>query len=119
MRYMLLIHMEEPTATASDLPPEAVRKMSTEYSAYNEAMIKAGVHVDGARLQPSNSAALVRSHDGKTDVLDGPYADSKEKFAGYYIIDVPSLDEAVAWAARCPTARAGTIEVRPVWEMQA
>jgi hypothetical protein len=52
-------------------------------------------------------------------VLDGPYADSKEKFAGYYIIDVPSLDEAVAWAARCPTARAGTIEVRPVWEMQA
>jgi hypothetical protein len=119
MRYMLLIHAEEPAATTTDVPAAAVRKMSTEYSAYNEAMIKAGVHVDGARLHPSNTSALVRAHNGKTDVLDGPYADSKEKFGGYYIIDVPSLDEAVAWAARCPSARSGTIEVRPIWEMQA
>lgn len=116
MRYMLLIHFEE--APNGEVPGAAVR-MSSDYAAYNEAMIKAGVHVDGARLQPSSTSALVRQRDGQTDVLDGPYADTKEKFGGYYVIDVPNLDEAVAWAARCPTARMGTIEVRPLWEMQA
>ena len=114
MRYMMLIHHDEAAMAAA---PQ--KELWAEYAAFNEALGKAAGSQTGERLQPSSAATTVRQEDGKTDVLDGPYADSKEKFAGYYIIDVPSLDEAVAWAARCPTARAGTIEVRPVWEMQS
>jgi hypothetical protein len=54
--------------------------------------------------------------DGKTDVLDGPYADTREQLAGYFIIDVPNLDEAIAWAQRCPSSKYGAIEIRPIVE---
>ena len=63
------------------------------------------------------SATTVRVADGKTKVLDGPYAETKEQLGGYYLIDVPDLDAALSWAARCPGASVGTIEVRPVWTM--
>ena len=116
MRFMLLINGDE---SRFNTEPQAETPISPEFIAYTEAMKKAGVWMGGDRLKPTRHGARVRVRDGKAVVLDGPYADSKEKFAGYYIIDVPSLDEAVAWAARCPTARAGTIEVRPVWEMQS
>jgi hypothetical protein len=56
----------------------------------------------------------VRQHDGKTEVLDGPYADTKEQLAGYFVVDVPSLDEAIAWAKRCPSSKYGSIEIRPM-----
>jgi hypothetical protein len=69
------------------------------------------------RLQPIASATTVRTNDGKQQVLDGPYADSKEQLGGYYLIDAPDLDAAIAWAARCPGAGHGVVEVRPVWEM--
>jgi len=59
----------------------------------------------------------VRVADGKTQVLDGPYAETKEQLAGYYLIDVPDLDAALSWAARCPGASVGSIEVRPIWVM--
>ena len=65
----------------------------------------------------SNSATTVRVRDGRTEVLDGPYADTKEQLGGFYMVDVPDLDAALAWAARCPGANNGTLEVRPVWEM--
>ena len=61
----------------------------------------------------------MRVADGKTQVLDGPYAEAKEQLGGYYLIDVPDLDAALAWAARCPGAAHGTIEVRPLWPMMA
>ena len=67
------------------------------------------------RLQPSSAATTVRVADGKPQVLDGPYADTKEQLGGYYLIDVPDLDAAIAWAARCPAAGHGVVEVRPVW----
>ncbi|MGH8189537.1 MAG: YciI family protein, partial [Steroidobacteraceae bacterium] len=63
-------------------------------------------------------ATTIRVVDGKTQVLDGPYVDSKEQVGGYYLIDVPNLDAALQWAARCPGASHGTVEVRPVWQMQ-
>ena len=69
------------------------------------------------RLRPTATATTVRVDDGKSQVLDGPYADTKEQLGGYYLIDVPDLDAALAWAARCPGASHGTIEVRPVWTM--
>jgi hypothetical protein len=67
------------------------------------------------RLARSGSATTVRVSDGKPQVLNGPYAESKEQLGGYYLIDVPDLDTAISWAARCPGATHGVIEVRPLW----
>jgi hypothetical protein len=92
-------------------------QMMAAYGAYTEAMKKAGIMVGGDRLQPSAAATTVRVAEGKTKVLNGPYAETKEQLGGYYIIDVPDLDAALSWAARCPGASHGTIEVRPVWAM--
>jgi hypothetical protein len=66
-------------------------------------------------LQPSAAATTVRNGSGTTEVLDGPYADTKEQFAGYFFVEAPSLDEAVAWANRCPSSKFGSIEIRPIW----
>ena len=83
------------------------------YGAYNEALTKAGVLKGNKRLQSSSSATTVRMVDGKSQVLDGPYADSKEQLGGYFIIDVADLDAALSWAARCPATSHGVVEVRP------
>ena len=85
--------------------------------AYTEAMTKAGTLVVRHRLRPKTTASSVRVRDGKIEVLDGPYAESKEQLGGYHMIDVADLDAALSWTARCPGAQYGTIEVRPVWEM--
>ena len=92
--------------------------MSAAYAAYTEAMSKAGVLRGGDRLRPTAEATTVRVTNGKTEVLDGPYADTKEQLGGYYLIDVPDLDAALSWAARCPGASNGTMEVRPIWPMR-
>ncbi len=114
MRYMMLIHHDE--AAMSKLPPAEWQTIAAEYGAFNEALAKAGSGFEpGLRLQPSSAATSVRVKGGKTDVLDGPYADTKEQFASYFLIDVPDLDQAIAWAARCPSAKHGTIEIRPLW----
>jgi hypothetical protein len=110
---MLLIHHDEAEMAKST--PEQWQAAAVEYAAFNEALAKAGAGVPGERLQPSSAATSVRIKNGKTEVLDGPYADTKEQFAGYVMIDVADLDQAVAWAARCPSAKYGTIEVRPLW----
>ena len=94
-----------------------VERISPAYAAYTEAMQKAGVMVGGDRLRPTSSATTVRIADGKTQVLDGPYAETKEQLGGYYIIDVPDLDAAISWAARCPGASHGAVEVRPIWSV--
>jgi hypothetical protein len=86
------------------------------YKAYMEAMTKAGVLRSSSGLKPSSSATTVRVMDGKTQVLDGPYADSKEQLGGFHIIEAPDLDAAISWAARSPTATHGIVEVRPLWE---
>jgi hypothetical protein len=116
MQYLLMIYNNEAGMAAA--PKEAVSQMSAAYAAYSEAMGKAGVVLGGARLRPSAEATTVRVKGGKTEVLDGPYADTKEQLGGYYLIDVPDLDAALSWAARCPTASNGTIEVRAIWPMQ-
>jgi hypothetical protein len=86
------------------------------YIAYTEAMAKAGVLRNSTGLQPTSAATTVRVANGKTQVLDGPYADSKEQLGGFHIIDVADLDAALSWAARCPTALHGVVEVRPIME---
>ncbi|HLY15674.1 MAG TPA: YciI family protein [Bryobacteraceae bacterium] len=86
------------------------------YRAYMEAMTKAGVLRSSSGLRPTSSATTVRVVNDKTQVLDGPYADSKEQLGGFHIIEVPDLDAAISWAARSPTALHGIVEVRPVME---
>jgi hypothetical protein len=85
------------------------------YAAYTEALKEAGVLAGSNRLQPSAAATTVRLANGKQQVLDGPYVDSKEQLGGYYLIDVADLDAAISWAVRCPGATHGTVEVRPIW----
>src|ERR1700682_3937811 len=86
------------------------------YRAYMEAMTKADVLKDSKGLLPTSAATTVRVANGKTQVLDGPYADSKEQLGGFHIIEVADLDAAISWAARSPTALHGVVEVRPVME---
>jgi hypothetical protein len=112
MKFMLMINGDE--ATRPDAPAAGAAPVSPEFIAYTEALIKAGVMLGGERLKPTKDGARVRVRDGKSVVLDGPYIDAKEQLAGYYLIDVPTIDEAVTWATRCPAAKYGTIDVRPL-----
>src|SRR5258707_13488155 len=112
MKYMLLIYGVESEWQAS--PEAEVEQRLAAYRAYTDAMVKAGVLVAGDRLQPVASATTVRLADGKTNVLNGPYAETREQLGGYYMIDVPDLDAALSWASRCPAAGYGTIRVRPI-----
>jgi hypothetical protein len=116
MKYMLLIYVDE--AKGAQVAKEmGVAQMTAPYIAYAEALQKAGVIRGGDRLQPTSTATTVKVTDGKTQVLNGPYAETREQLGGYFMIDVPDLDTALAWAARCPGAAHGTVEVRPLWAM--
>jgi hypothetical protein len=118
MKYMLLIYADE--AKGAQVAKEiGVAQMSAPYMAYTEALKQAGVILGGDRLQPTTTATTVKVSDGKTKVLNGPYAETREQLGGFYMIDVPDLDAALSWAARCPGAAHGTVEVRPLWNMQA
>jgi hypothetical protein len=81
-----------------------------------QAMVEAGVLKHSNGLHPTTTATTVRIRDGKAQVLDGPYADSKEQLGGFHLVEVADLDAALAWAARSPTALHGVVEVRPVFE---
>jgi hypothetical protein len=111
MRYMMLIHHDEKALAAADQ-----KALWADYGAFNEALTKAEGNTSGERLQPSTAATTVRQHDGKADVLDGPYADIKEQFAGYFFVTAPDIDGAIAWAKRCPSSKYGSIEIRPIVE---
>jgi hypothetical protein len=92
-------------------------QMHAAYGAYTQALIKAGAMAGGERLRPTNTATTVRIAGGKTKVVNGPYAETKEQLGGYYMIEAADLDAAIAWAARCPAASHGAVEVRPIWPM--
>ena len=115
MKYLLLIYGNEKNMESAS--KEGIGEMMASYGAYTEAMRKAGIYGGGERLQRSSTATTVRIEGGKTQVLDGPYAETKEQLGGYYIIDVADLDAALSWAARCPGASHGSMEVRPIWSM--
>jgi hypothetical protein len=113
MQYLLMLYVSE--AGWTKLTPAEQEQGVAAYRAYTEALTKAGVLTGSNRLQPSSAATTVRIADGKPQVLDGPYADSKEQVGGYYLIDVADLDAAISWAARCPAAGHGIVEIRPLW----
>lgn len=110
MQYVLMAYVREDGWT--QLTKEQQEQGIAAYAAYGRALTEAGVLQSSNRLQPSATATTVRLVDGKPQVLDGPYADSKEQFGGYFILDVPDLDAALAWAARCPATGHGVVEVR-------
>jgi len=115
MQYMVLIYGDE--SGMQKMTEGQAGEMLAAYGAYGEALRKAGVLVASDRLQATSSATTVRLTGGKTEVLNGPYAETREQLGGYYQIEVADLDAALSWAARCPGAAHGTVEVRPVWKM--
>ncbi len=115
MQYLLMIYSKEGAWNA--MPPAQQEAGMAAYIAYTQALQTAGVLVGSNRLQDTPTATCVTVSNGKTQVKDGPYADTKEQLGGYYLIEAPNLDEALSWAARCPGASHGLIEVRPVWSM--
>jgi hypothetical protein len=115
MQYLLTLYADE--SGWSKMSEAEQRQGVAAYMAYTEALKKANAYVGSNRLQPISTATTVKIANGKQQVLDGPYVDSKEQLGGYYLIDAADLDAAIAWAARCPGAGHGTIEVRPVWTM--
>jgi hypothetical protein len=114
MKYILMDYVGE--AGWPKLTKDEKEHWLGAYRAYMEAMAKAGVLKDSRGLHPTSAATTVRVLNGKTQVLDGPYAESKEQLGGFHIIEVADLDGAIAWAARSPTALHGAVEVRPVRE---
>jgi hypothetical protein len=115
MRYMMIIHHDDEALAAA---PQ--QQLWADYAAFNQALQKAGEgFASGLRLSPGKHGTVVRNRDGKTAVLDGPYADTREQLAGYFFIDVPDIEEAVQWANRCPSSKYGSIEIRPIVEQAA
>jgi hypothetical protein len=112
MQYLLMVYANENGW--SNLSQAQQQEGMAAYMAYTEALRKAGVYVGSNRLEDTPSATTVRIANGKSQVLNGPYTDTKEQLGGYYLIEAPDLDAALAWAARCPGASHGVIEVRPV-----
>jgi hypothetical protein len=117
MEYLLLLYVNENGWNA--LTPAQQQQGAAAYKAYTEALQKSGALKGSNRLRPTSSATTVRIENSKSQVLDGPYADSKEQLGGYYLIEAPDLDGAISWANRCPAAGHGVVEVRPVWNMSA
>jgi hypothetical protein len=115
MQYMLLIYGDE--GARASVTKEQMGQMYAAYGAYTDAMKKAGVFKAGDPLEAASSATTVRTVDGKTKVLNGPYAETKEQLGGYYLIEAPDLDSALSWASRCPGAQFGTMEVRAIRPM--
>jgi hypothetical protein len=112
MQYLLLIYDTEKTTSAMS---EADRKqMNTDYVTFTKAIVASGHFKGGDALQPIHTATTVRVRDGKTSTTDGPFAETREQLGGYYLIEAKDLDEANAIAARIPSAKSGSIEVRPV-----
>ena len=85
------------------------------YAAFGELVEKLGVMRGGGRLQPTTAATTIRVRNGQTVASDGPFAETKEQFGGFYVLDCKDLDQALELAAKIPTAKTGSIEVRPLW----
>ena len=113
MEYALLFLGDETILNSAAVVENT--NTSAEYAAYIGALVKAGVWRSGKRLRPTSATTTVRVRDKKAVVLDGPYSETQEQLGGFLLIDVPDLDQAIEWATKCPAARDGTVEIRPIW----
>jgi hypothetical protein len=114
MKYMLLIHDNEKEW--GGLSHEEQQQIMAEYRRFTEEIRTSGHYRAGSQLQPTSSATTVRIRNGKRLVTDGPFAETREQLGGYYLVEATNLDEAIALAERLPSARMGTIEIRPLAE---
>ena len=110
MHYTFFLYSDE--SQMKDIKPEEMQQMLQVFGAYIGQLKQAGIFVHTDWLNPSTSATTISLRTGSKVVHDGPYADTKEQLGGIFIIDVPDLDTALAWAEKCPAAHYGTIEVR-------
>jgi hypothetical protein len=112
MQYLLLIYDNEAAMAGRD---EAARnQMLADYRDFTQSIVQAGQFKAGDPLQPTSTATTVRVRDGKTMITDGPFAETREQLGGYYLIEAKDLDAAIGVAARVPSAKLGSIEVRPI-----
>jgi hypothetical protein len=117
MKYMLLIYHEE--RAWDGLSEQERQNIYGEYRKFSEDIVASGHYLGGSELHPVATATSVRVRDGEQLTTDGPFAETKEQLGGYYLIEAANLDEAISIAARIPSARVGTIEVRPLAEGEA
>ena len=115
MQYLLLIYANEQDA--AKLNQAELGEVLGEYRTFTESIAKSGHYKGGNRLKPTNTATTVRVRGGKRQATDGPFAETREQLGGYYLVDANDLDEAIGIAERIPTARTGSIEVRPIFPM--
>lgn len=114
MKYLLLMYADE--SKTSEIPPEELEAVAQAwYSLLKEAKA-AGVLISNNGLSPVANATTIRIRDGKTLTTDGPFAETHEQLGGYFLVECKDLDEAITWAAKIPTAKYGSIEVRPLWD---
>jgi hypothetical protein len=113
MQYLLMIYQSE--AEYGKIDAATNKKILEEYGAFTQGIIQSGNFKAADRLQPTTTATTVRVRDGKTLTTDGPFAETREQLGGYYLVEAKDLDTALAIAARIPSARYGSIEVRPIW----
>jgi hypothetical protein len=112
MKYMLLMYANE--AEAPEYTPEEFQAVAQSWNAFGKEAEAAGVLLSNNGLSPVTDATTVRVRNGKTLVTDGPFAETHEQLGGYYLLDCKDLDEALGWAAKVPTAKHGSIEIRPL-----
>jgi len=112
MQYLLLIYSAE-----NDEANQDQAALMADYGAFTQGIVQSGAFKAADRLRPIADATTVRVRDGKTLSTDGPFAETREQLGGYYLVEAKDLDEAIAIAAKVPTAKHGSIEVRPVWSM--
>lgn len=117
MQYLLLIYGNEAEMAARS--PESLKAMTADYTEFTKGIIQGGQFKAGDRLRPTSMASTVRVRNGKVTTTDGPFAETREQLGGYYMIEAKNLDEAIAIAARIPGAAVGSVEVRPVWPLDA
>lgn len=114
MKYLCLIYDEE--AKMANMSEADANAFMGEYFAFTEAIKKSGHLLGGEALQPTQTATTVRVRQGKISTTDGPFAETKEQLGGYYLIDAKDLNDAIQVASRIPSARIGSVEVRPIQE---
>lgn len=112
MRYLLMLHADE--TVGASMPPEQMKVAMDQMGAYAQALEKAGAFIATEALDFASKGSLVTVRDGDTRVQDGPFAEAREQFGGYFIIEAADDDDARKWAARCPGATWGTVEVRRI-----
>lgn len=115
MKYLLMIYADEAIDEA--MSPEEMGTLLEGYGRFTTELESSGALQGGERLRPSGSATSVRKRNGDFTLTDGPFAETKEHLGGFYMIEAESLDDAIAWAKKIPSVEYGTIEVRPIWEM--